>query len=401
MQLAPKNAKQRTQAWVNAWVASLTRPQRQRTVNSMHQSGDSSHISQRLEVGRKALETLASIASQLENAKDGLVRSSYLTANIEELPPGIRRLWESLDKDVLAMSAQDLMTKLLQLERLLTVRLASVMPMVERICAEDRGEEIKIGGMRAQLQDLSRLASTALAIRLLAHRKHFKFPASQLPISADVLRDKAQRVKKIERVHKLRVITHMKDMVKATTTMLGAPGLDAASKAMLHGVLRDLKSNARHLADGGSFSSLPVPIEEVEMSESDQDESQDSDLRLVEDKPVFEDVAPTAPLQPAPQVQRQSTPQQVPATTQQPTLQKTPPRPQPQRPQGSARVERRATVRTPPVRSAIHQTIKMRPLTPAPNRFVQMWRHLRTWIRAPMGVTWSEARLMMHDEDDL
>ena len=50
----------------------------------MNQSGDISNISQRLEVGRKALETLASIASQLENAKDGLVRSAYLTANIDE-----------------------------------------------------------------------------------------------------------------------------------------------------------------------------------------------------------------------------------------------------------------------------------------------------------------------------
>jgi hypothetical protein len=367
----------------------------------MHQSGDSSHISQRLEVGRKALETLASIASQLENAKDGLVRSSYLTTNIEELPPGIRRLWESLDKDVLAMSAQDLATKLLQLERLLTVRLASVMPMVERICAEDRGEEVKIGGMRAQLQDLSRLASTALAIRLLAHRKHFKFPASQLPISADVLRDKAQRVKKIERVHKLRVITHMKDMVKATTTMLGTSGLDAATKGMLHGVLRDLKSNARHLADGGSFSSLPVPIEEVEMSESDQDH--DSDLALVDDRPAFEDVATIPPPQPTPQVQRQPPVQTVPPTTQRPIPQKTPspPQSQAQRLPDSVKVERRAVVRTAPTRAVLHQTIKMSTLTPTPNRLVQLWRHLRTWISAPMGVTWSEARLMIHDEDDL
>jgi hypothetical protein len=377
----------------------------------MHQSGDSSHISQRLEVGRKALETLASIASQLENAKDGLGRSSYLTVNIEELPPGIRRLWESLDKDVMAMSAQDLADKLLHLERLLTVRLASVMPMVERICAAGQSEEVKIGGMRAQLQDLSRLASTALAIRLLAHRKNYKFPASQLPISADVLRDKAQRVKKIERVHKLRVITHMKDMVKATTDMLSTPGLDAGSKTMLQGVLRDLKSNARHLADGGSFSSLPVPIEEVEMSESDQDVV--SELRLVDDKPAFEKASPpsVSPTQPPPKVQHQSQPaprptaQPTPSQTQQSAPQAKPPRPQPQpqvqRPPDVARVERRATVRTPPARTAVHPTIKMRPLAPTHNPAARLWRHLRTWMKAPMGVTWNEARLMMHDEDDL
>jgi hypothetical protein len=384
-------------------------------------SGDSSHISQRLEVGRKALETLASIAAQLENAKDGLVRSAYLTANIEELPPGIRRLWESLDKDVMVMSAQDLAAKLLQLERLLTVRLAAVMPAVERICAsDDRGEETKFGGMRAQLQDLSRLASTALAIRLLAHRKHFKFPPSQLPISSDVLRDKAQRVKKIERVHKLRVITHMKDMVKATTGMLGTAGLDAATKSMLQGVLRDLQSNARHLANGGSFASLPVPIEEVEMSEGDQGDV--NELTLADDKPMFENaeppkspakVQPTA--QPLPASRKEAPSKAVPTKAEPTKLSATNPsatnasakKPSSLQPTAGQTVPSKSTqvvqpkTSVPTSRKVRTQMIKAHAPAAPLNPVLRLWRHLRTWMKAPMGVTWSEARLMMHDEDDL
>jgi hypothetical protein len=30
---------------------------------------------------------------------------------------------------------------------------------------------------------------------------------------------------------------------------------------------------------------------------------------------------------------------------------------------------------------------------------VRIWKQFRTWLRAPMGVTWTEAGLMMHDDD--
>ena len=354
----------------------------------MNPSGDISNISQRLEVGRKALETLASIASQLENAKDGLVRSAYLTANIEDLPPGIRRLWESLDKDVMVMSAPELAKKLQHLERMLAVRLATVMPTVEKICAaENRGEEIEVRGMRAQLHDLSRLASTALAIRLLAHRKNFKFPPGQLPISADVLRDKALRVKKIERVHKLRVLTHIHDMVKATVGMLSNDGVDTATKTMLRGVLRDLQSNARHLADGGSFSNLPVPIENVELSEAEQNEL--GELSLIDEplafppaeKPPVAAEVPTKPTQtPTPKSVQKS--KNAPTVTQ-PTVSSTPAPAVPTKRAANPSREQVATVKMNRVSS---------------NPVGRFWRHLRTWMKAPMGVTWREAANLMDDD---
>jgi hypothetical protein len=357
----------------------------------MNPSGDISNISQRLEVGRKALETLASIASQLENAKNGLVRSAYLTANIDELPPGIRRLWESLDKDVMLMSAPELAKKLQHLERMLAVRLATVIPTVDKICAaENHGEEIEVGGMRAQLHDLSRLASTALAIRLLAHRKNFKFPPGQLPISADVLRDKAQRVKKIERVHKLRVLTHIHDMVKATVGMLSNESVDATTKTMLRSVLRDLQSNARHLADGGSFSNLPVPIENVELSEAEQNEISDLSLTdeplafpSAEKAPVAAEVPPRGMQTPAPKEAQKPTASLPPNVSQQITKSA----PVPAAPSNLAAKRSRRHV----------STVKMnRPSTNPVGRF---WRHLRTWMKAPMGVTWREARNLMDDDN--
>lgn len=381
-----RNAKQLTPFVSNAWVASLTAPRFPSRFERMIQSGDISNISQRLEVGRKALETLASIASQLENAKDGLVRSAYLTANIDELPPGIRRLWESLDKDVMVMPAPELAKKLQHLERMLALRLATVMPTVEKICAaENRGEEIEVGGMRAQLHDLSRLASTALAIRLLAHRKNFKFPPGQLPISADVLRDKALRVKKIERVHKLRVLTHIHDMVKATVGMLSNDGIDATTKTMLRGVLRDLQSNARHLADGGSFSNLPVPIENVELSEAEQNEL--SELSLIDEPLAFPpaEKPPVAAQAPAKEAQP-STPKatQKSKTASQPIA-------------TSAPIPIVPSKRATRPSSAQVATVKMNRVSLNPiGRF---WRHLRTWIKAPMGVTWREAGSLMDDDN--
>jgi hypothetical protein len=357
----------------------------------MHHAEDISHISQRLEVGRKALETLATIASQLENAKDGLIRSAYLASNIEDLPPAVRRLWESLDKNIVAMSAKDLGNELLQIEQHLAVRLVWLTPFIEKICEEETvTENERIHEVRLQLQDMARLAGTALAMRMLAHRKNFKFPPSQLPIKADDLRDKAQRVKKIERTHKLKVITHMREMTKATTEMLQMPNLDAATRNMLKGVLRDLQLNAKHLANGGSFSTLPTPIEMVEMNEAEHDVAE---LSLVEDKPV----EPESAEQPKEVVQSQPHESKKPAI---PAPGRLPPPPVVMPSAALAASPRPKPQPAPkPPRPAVAITIHTS--TISINPFARFFLQLYIWMTTPTNVTWSEARLMVHEEDDL
>ena len=354
----------------------------------MHHAEDSSHISQRLEIGRKALETMASIASQLENARDGLVRSSLLTANVEDLPPGVRRLWESLDKNIMAMSAIDLRNELLQIEQHLSVRLVWLTPFIEKICADETiSDDARIHDVQTQMQDLARLASTALAIRMLAHRKNYKFSPSELPIRAEVLREKAERVKKIERTHKLRVVNHMRDMTKATTTMLKSPGLDAATHAMLKNVLRDLQLNAKHLANGGSFSSLPVPIEEVEMNEP---EPEAADLALEEEKVAHE-------------IDRQTAHTDIPAGAaavvtsvfQAPTVPKTQSRIHNQIASSISAIA--PTIAKPPRNLGTLGGVS-RPLVQT-NSVWRFFRQFHVWLKSPLNVTWREAALLMHEED--
>src|SRR4051794_1247651 len=126
----------------------------------MTQTGDSSQISQRLEYGRKYLESLAKIASQLENAKEGLANSVYLNSDLDELPSGLRKLWESLDKNVTSLSAQDLVTKLVQLEDLLAEQLTTLMPLIKKVCsADERADTVEFPDFRFKFKELSRLAS--------------------------------------------------------------------------------------------------------------------------------------------------------------------------------------------------------------------------------------------------
>jgi len=358
----------------------------------MHHAEDISHISQRLEVGRKALETLATIAAQLENAKDGLIRSAYLTSNINELPPAIRRLWESLDKTIMAMSAQDLGAELMQIEQHLSVRLVWLTPFIEKICDEETvTENERIKEVRLQLQDMARLAGTALAMRMLAHRKNYKFPRSQLPIKADDLRDKAQRVKKIERTHKLKVITHMREMTKATTEMLQAADLDASMRNMLKGVLRDLQLNAKHLANGGSFTTLPTPIEMVEMNEPEQEASE---LALVEDNPSNSVTSSLEQSKEVAAVPLASKPSMVP-----PSSSRLPPPPSLMPPVPPAAVSRPSlSPMTKPSRPAIAITIHTS--TISINPLARFFLQLYIWMTTPTNVSWSEARLMVHEEDD-
>jgi hypothetical protein len=329
----------------------------------MNPPSESTHITQRLETGRKCLEELADIASQLENAKEGLVRSSYLGDNLDEVPQPLRKLWESLDKDISALSKNALIEELAKLERLLTVRLSALMPLIDAICtADERGADIKLENARRQLADLSRLASTALAIRLLARRRRYDVPPANLPVNSGALRDRAQRVKAVERKHKLAVLSQIKEMVEATTAMMNMEGIDNDTRKMLKSVLRDLQSNAKHLANGGSISTLPVPIEHVEMQDETTEPELD-ELTLVSDT---NDTA--APFNPATLNQTNT------ATLPAPPAIASPP---------TAQSPRR------PVSFIATQSIKP---SYSPFRF---WRQLRTWMQAPIGVTWSQAGAML------
>jgi hypothetical protein len=106
------------------------------------QSGDSSKISQRLEIGRSFLERIATLASKLENTKEGLVRSSLLGTDLNELPVAARTLWESLDNETAALAPREMALKLIHVEQSLAERMKAIMPLVGKTCvANERGEK--------------------------------------------------------------------------------------------------------------------------------------------------------------------------------------------------------------------------------------------------------------------
>jgi hypothetical protein len=204
------------------------------------------------------------------------------------------------------------------------------------------------------LAELARFASTALAIRLLAHRKNYTMPPPRLPFTSETLRERAQHVKTIERKHNLRVVEQICDTMKTTTEILRSSVLDKMTRVSLQAVMRDLQSNAKHLATSGSFSSLPVPIEYVEMED---DQVEETSIELAADKP------------PAPPIEMKSEPVAPPPIPKRP----------PAKP-ASASVARAARVvpihlRTQPI--AINSP--------------SLWRHFSVWLKTPMGVTWREA----------
>jgi len=269
------------------------------------------------------------------------------------LPVAARKLWEALDHDFASLPPREIALKLIHVEQSLAERMKASMPLVEKICAADeRGEEIAIRGFREQLADLSRLASTALAIRLLAHRKNYRLPPPQLPFTSETLRERAQRVKAIERTHKLRVVSQMREMMQGTTEMLRSANLDKAMRASLQAVMRDLQTNAKHLASGGSFSSLPIPIEYVEM-EGNQVEDTTPELS-VEATP-----APAIEMKPEPSA---------------------PPPPKPI------------------VKPTVAQTVSKEKFVPTHLRTQpiaiespSLWRQFCVWLKTPMGVSWRRA----------
>lgn len=218
-------------------------------------------ISERLASGRQALEELIDIASELERTRAGLENSAYLNVASAYLPPAVRRIWKTLDSTVQALSREELLARLAQLEKQLATRLEAALTIVDTVCgAAQRGEKIKIEGFRGTLADVSRLAGTALAIRLLARNKNYALPAAELPLAAEFLREKVAQIRTVEQVQKKRAATIIDDMSAAADSAAKSIELSTAQRAQLAALSKDLQANKQHLSNGGDFDALPIAM---------------------------------------------------------------------------------------------------------------------------------------------
>jgi hypothetical protein len=216
-------------------------------------------ISERLASGRQALEELIDIASELERTRAGLENSAYLNVASAYLPPALRRIWKTLDNTIQSLSREELLAKLTTLERQLATRLEGALTIVDSVCnAAQSGKKINIAGFRGTLADVSRLAGTALAIRIMARNKNYALTPAELPVAAEFLREKVSQIRAVEQVHKKRAVAIIDDMTDAAGSALQSKEIDSAQRAQLVALSKDLQINKQYLSGDGNFEALPV-----------------------------------------------------------------------------------------------------------------------------------------------
>lgn len=216
-------------------------------------------ISERLASGRQALEELIDIASELERTRAGLENSAYLNVASAYLPPAVRRIWKTLDSTIQALSREELLARLALLERQLATRLEGALTIVDTVCkAARRGEKINIAGFRGTLADVSRLAGTALAIRIMARNKNYALTPAELPVAAEFLREKVEQIRGAEQVQKKRALVILDDMSAAADAALKSRELPASQREQLQALSKSLQANKQHLNSDGNFEALPT-----------------------------------------------------------------------------------------------------------------------------------------------
>jgi hypothetical protein len=234
----------------------------------------------RLAVERSALEQLLTAARSLDSLHKGLESSLQLGKSTAALPAEAQRLYLSLDNKTQAMSDGEVLKRLHQLERKITLQLKNLDPLVSSTPQQD--DEQAAALVSQQLDVFQRQAKTAITLRALLHKRGLSVPVLSMPIAESVVERKLALVELQEQRCRVQVSKAVNTMAADINALMAHSECSDAMSETLGQAFDDLVSAQEHLSAGLSLDSLPISIDIID-GQVVADEPAVSDLPLAED----------------------------------------------------------------------------------------------------------------------
>jgi hypothetical protein len=227
------------------------------------------------------LEQLLTAARSLDLLHKGLESSLQLGKSTAALPAEAQRLYLSLDSKTQAMPDDEVLKRLHQLERKITLQLKNLAPLIDPLVSSrpQQGDEQVTALASQQLDVFQRQAKTAITLRALLHKRGLSVPVLPMPIPESVVKQKLAVIKLQEQRCRVQVTEGVDAMATDINALMAHSECSDAMSETLGQVLDDLVSAQEHLSAGLSLDSLPISIDII-------------DAQIVNDEPPEPDLAP-------------------------------------------------------------------------------------------------------------
>jgi hypothetical protein len=220
----------------------------------------------RLAVERSALEQLLTAARSLGSLHKGLESSLQLGKSTAALPAEAQRLYLSLDNKIQAMSDDEVLKRLHQLERKITLQLKNLAPLIDPLVSSSPAQSDEQAAALApqQLDVFQRQAKTAITLRALLHKRGLSVPVLTMPIAASVVERKLAVIELQEQRCRVQVTEAVDTMATDINVLMTHSECSDAMCETLGQVFDDLVSAQEHLSAGLSLDSLPISIDIID-----------------------------------------------------------------------------------------------------------------------------------------
>ena len=219
----------------------------------------------RIDAGRNALQRLLDVTLALEKLRMGLESSLELGKPKIELPSDTIKLYLALGKKIRNLSDRDILLRLKGLDQRVKSNLEAIIPLIEffDLALTNSPHTREISTMIDKIGTFPQRAKTAVALRVLLHKRGLESPALQLPIPISVIREKLGLVEHQEREHRKKSEGAMKEIESDLSRLLNNRHQPKAMRDILKAAMADMARNREHLQAGLSIEELPASIEHI------------------------------------------------------------------------------------------------------------------------------------------
>lgn len=218
---------------------------------------------QHLESRRCLIERLIVIARSLELLKNSLV-GLLDPLDDSEPHPDVAVTFDALDRKLRNMADADVMLRLANLDNQLRLQFQQVQPLLDQLEDDSSDHNVLVVQARDLIERFHRYAKTALALRLLLHRRGKTTDESPLPYDRSSLVRQLEGLTAQERAARRQVIEEMQGMARDLDGLLADTALHPALQERLSALRQGLDANLAHLLAGHSIEDLPLAVEPID-----------------------------------------------------------------------------------------------------------------------------------------
>lgn len=224
---------------------------------------------EKIEIQRRALEQLFKITRSVENLRVSLETTLLAGKSTGHTSDKAIALYQKLNAKTHQLSDQEIHMRLKRIDQKMQTHLSETIELVEHLDDEifvaSLGDALEITHNR--IDDFKRSAQMMVALQVLLNVRGIPIAPKTFDVSQKILFEKINATKNREKQCRKQLARDTVVMEKDIQLLLDSGACTEQMRPFLQNVLKGLKANRQHIADGLNINELPYEIDQITMTD--------------------------------------------------------------------------------------------------------------------------------------